>query len=345
MPVTIIDVAKRAGVSKSTVSLVINDSPLIKDETKLRVREAIRELKYVPNIAARNLSIAKTSLIGIVILQEQSSDAGPFFDREPHSFSQAVATGIPRSLEGQKYSLVTEYYHAEKEGRVMPKLIESRRVDGVILIGGLYSDEMIREAKDVGIPMVAVGRDREGLDSVFADSRSGIRIATERVIDGGAKTLCYINCPKGFRSHEDRRLGFYDACEAHPDTERRDVIISCETNSGRGGYNAIRELWESGVHPDAIVAANDTVALGVMRFLYEMDLKIPRDVSIIGYDSSLLSEYATPALTSVDISKEKTGEIAAKLLMERIEKPGSDVRKVRIEPVLLERDTVRKKTH
>lgn len=342
MATTILDVAKRAGVSKSTVSLVINNSPLIKQSTKEKVYAAIRELRYVPNMTARSLSTSKTALIGMIISREKDDlDTIPYFQRETYVFSHDVIEGVPRGLNGEKYGLLTEYYSNAAGTQDLPCLISGRRIDGAIVIGSLYNSDFFKRARDFNIPMSAAGRRYDDIDSVYADVEMGIYLAAERVIKGGARVLCYVNCPERFLSHSDRRLGFERACNAYPDHSRSDIHIACESNSGIGAYNAISELWSRGIQPDGIVAANETIALGVMRFLYEKKLRIPDDVSIAGYEASILGAYSAPCLTTVNINKHSIGERAALLLLDRLNDRDRDVQHICIEPELVERDTVR----
>ena len=342
MPVTIVDVARHAGVSKSTVSLVMNDSPLIREATKEKVRRSIEELGYVPNFAARNLSTAKTSMIGIVIACENRSPVmTPYFRKGTYVFSHDISEGISTGLASERYGIVTEYHYCSPNVATLPEMVAERKVDGVILIGTRYNDTVMRRVFESGMPAVAVGHYYDYMDSVYVNMERGAYIPTERVILGGTKVLLYLNCPPHYHSHAQREAGFFAACRAHPDPDRQELTYSCEMNSGQGGYDAIAALWEQGVRPDAVVAANETIALGAMRFFDEKGLRIPDDVSIAGYESSLLGEYSSPPLTSVAIGKHYMGESAVQMLLARIENPEMPPQSIRIEPRLVERATVR----
>lgn len=343
MSVTLIDVAKKANVSKSTVSLVVNNIPSVKMETRQRVLEAIEELGYVPNFNARGLTTKKTNSIGVLITPEANADEEPFdFYHETEIYPNDILAGIPDGLVNTDYGLVIERYYAKDvTSPPPPKMISQRRVDGVIIIYGLYNRELEQMVLDSGIPAVIVGGRHEVFDNIAADTEEGIYIATERLISAGLKKLCYINCPVSFRSNQHRRNGFYRAISEYHLCQEDQRIINTEWNTGKGGYEAIKSLLASGYMPDGIVAAHDSIALGIMRYLYEQGIRIPEDVSIISYENSVLSGHATPALTSVDIKKKARGKAAAELLLQRLEQPTMPRKTVVFAPAIVNRDSVK----
>lgn len=340
MAATIIDVARKAGVSKSTVSLVINNSTAVKLETKYKVLEAIEELGYVPNMNARGLTAKKTNILGVLTMVEGLFHKSYNFDSDTEVFSYDISTGIPKGLANTDYGLLNERYCIFENNNELPQLVKSNRIDGLFIIGGLFSDEFAEKIRACGTPAVVVGRLHEFFDSVTADVEQGAFLSASHLLATGHKKLCYINCPVAFRTNIDRFQGFrkaIDASESKPDAK---WTVNTLHNTGAGGYLAIKEIWESGARPDAILAANDSIALGIMRYLYEQRVHIPEDISIIGYEDSVLSGYSAPALSSVNINKQRIGEEACRILLNRIDRPKSKRVQLILPTTLVLRDSV-----
>ncbi len=150
---TIIDVAKAANVSKSTVSLVINGSPAVKPETRENVLAAIRELGYTPNVNARSLISKKTNNLGVIMLVEKSGHRSFGFDMDTDLFHFDIVAGIPALLEGTDYGLLMEEYCLEESGGELPNLVKSNRVDGIFLIGSLVQKQFIDRIRETKNPM------------------------------------------------------------------------------------------------------------------------------------------------------------------------------------------------
>lgn len=340
MAVTIIDVAKRANVSKSTVSLVINGSPAIKMETKYKVLKAIEELGYVPNINARGLTSRKTNILGVITMVENLSQKSYNYDSDTEIFAYDVSIGIPKGLVNTDYGLLNERFCIPENGDDLPLLVRNNRVDGLFIIGGLFGDSFTKKIKESGVPTVIVGRKHEILDYITADVEQSAFLATEHLLTTGHKRLCYINCPVTFSTSIDRFDGFQQAINRSEYRLDQQWKINAEHNTGEGGYSAIKKIWESGARPDGILAANDSIALGIMRYLYEQKVHIPEDVSIMSYEDSILSGYAVPAVSTVDIDKERMGEEACRILLNRMARPKSKKVSMVLPTKLVHRDSV-----
>ena len=341
--VTICDVAKYAGVSKSTVSLVINNSPLVKEETKQKVDEAIQKLGYVCNNNARGLRKRETKCLGIIVATESKTEQTYEYNYETGLFSYNITNGIPVGLVDTDYGLLTERYCAAEAEGELPTIIKNGRIDGVFLVGGLFEDSFIEELLKRGIPTVAVGKYYKQIDCIFPDVKKGTYDEVSYLIENGHKKIAFINCPLTYSASQVRLAGFQEAFEDHSKQVDQTWITYCQQNTGAGGYEAIKSLWESGVRPDAIATANEPIALGVMRFLYEKGIRIPEDISVSSYEDSVLGGYATPALTTVNIHKEYMGTLAAGMLLRRIENPDKEIESFSIEPELIIRASVSKK--
>ncbi|MDR0624812.1 MAG: LacI family transcriptional regulator, partial [Treponema sp.] len=211
MGITIIDVAREAGVSKSTVSLVVNGNRAIKPETRDRVLEKIKKLGYVPNINARSLTTQKTHILGVIMNVENLNYSSYEFDSETEIFSYDVSIGIPAGIAHSDYGILTERFCAAGDKNALPKLVINKRVDGVFIMGGAFHSNFITNLKKYKIASVIVGRHLNEVDSVSPDFAEAAYIATKYLITMGHKKILFINCPIIFPSNQDRYLGIIKA--------------------------------------------------------------------------------------------------------------------------------------
>lgn len=342
--VTIIDVANYAGVSKSTVSLVLNKSPRVKAETRLRVEDAIRTLGYVCNNNARGLRKRETKCLGVIISIESKKILTYEFNYETGQFSYGITNGIPDGLEDTDYGMIVERFSQEQAANgEIPQIVKNGRVDGAFLVGGLFTDEVIREIQSYGIPLVSVGYQYGDIDCVYADVAKGMYLQADELLRSGCRRLALINAPHTYTSAKDRLVGWDRALAPYAHQVEKTWQINCHQNHGEGGYLAIKKLWEAGARPDGIAAANEPIAMGVMRYLFEQGVRIPEDISIVGYEASTLGGYASPPLTSVNIHKEQMGAIAARMLIKRIENPAIPRQLHMVDPAMLVRASVKTK--
>lgn len=339
---TIREVAAKAQVSISTVSLAINSSPLVKPETRERIMEAVEELGYVPNNSARSLRSKVMNSLGVIILSEHEQSSSYDFQYETGLFSQSIINGISRRLFDTDYSLILEYYTPSSADGELPKLIRNARVDGVFIVGNLYDRDFIEQIKSTGLPFVVVGHGKESADydSVWADVSEGIYLSMEYLMKHGCRNIGYLNCPKNFRSNYARSSAIEQSCVTLGMEFNRDFLVNCEHNSGEGGYLAMKQLWESGLKIDSVIAANAPIAIGALRYLQEQRLSVPEDVSVVAYEDSVLCGYSIPPLSAVNIQKERMGEAAASLLLKRLSKADRPWKTQKIHPYIVERDSV-----
>jgi len=345
---TIMDVAKRAGVSRSTVSLVINKSPLVKDETRKLVEQVIGEINYVPNSNARGLSARVTNTLGVVFMQDFLPGATQVsYDNDQHiglcSFN--ISNGIMDGLAGTDYGVITERFCSFAEPDALPRVVREKRVDGLFVVGNPYSRQFIENLKATGLPfvMVGVGSFEKDIDSIYADPGQGTCLAVRELIDTGHRKICLINCPSRLVTYRMRLEGYQRELEAHGLPFREDWNLQPAKNNGSTAYEAFRAFWEAGNRPDAIVAANVQAASGAMAYLYEQGIRIPDDISIIAYEDSSVCGYATPALTAVNIRKEELGARAARCLTERILHPDKETENIALQPFLVRRNSVKQR--
>ncbi len=340
--VTIRDVAERAGVSRSTVSLVLNKSPLVKEETRALVLAVIKEMNYVPNNNARGLSNKTMNSLGVIIMNESQPSNSYNFDNHSGLCAYNISNGIMSGLADTDYGIITEAFCSVAEPDRLPKIIGNRRVDGAFIVGSPYAPELVANMKKTGIPFVLVGVNsyEQDADSVLADPGEGSALAIRYLVETGHKRICFLNCPTRFRSYYVRKHGVEQLVKELGVEYNPEWFLSCEHNQGASAYKTMTAFLDTGARPDAIVAANAPLALGAMRRLHELGIRVPEDVSIIPYEDSVLCGYAVPALTAINIQKEKLGQLAAKLLLERMKDPDRPYQKIVVPPYMTFRDSV-----
>ena len=347
---TINDVAKRAGVSRSTVSLVLNKSPLVKEATRTLVEQVIAEMNYVPNSNARGLSAKVTNNIGVVFMQDYllGIPGQTSYDNDQHiglcSFN--ISNGIMAGLAGTYYGVITERFCSVAEPDELPRIIREKRVDGAIIVGAPYSPQFIANMKHTGLPFIiaGVGSWEESVDSIYADPGEGTEMAVRELVQTGHKKICLLNCSSNLRSHETRYNGFLRAMAEAGIPPMDSWNICSERNNGKTAREAFQKFWEAGNRPDGIITANGQSATGIMSYLYEIGVRIPDDISIVSYEDSSICGYAAPALTSVNIRKEELGRAAAQCLIERIQNPDKELEQQVIHPYMVHRDSVKSRS-
>lgn len=343
---TIRDIAAEAGVSISTVSLVLNNSPLVKDETRRQVLEIIERLKYIPNHSARGLSSKFTNNLGIIHITETSLDSQEVSydtDQRTGLASFNISNGIMAGLSETSYGIVTERFCSIERPDDIPNIVKSKRVDGVFIVGSPYDRKLIKNLQEVGIPLVVVGVNsyEVDVDSIYADPGEGTEMAFKLLWDSGHKNICLVNCPKSFPSFYTRSAAISKFAYETGMEFNHDWNIATDNNNGKRGYEAFKAFYEAGNRPDGIVTANDYIAMGILRYLYEKNIRVPDDISIVAYDDSSFCGYSTPGLTSINIKRELIGARAAKCLIERIKNPDKPVEKIVVPPHVVMRGSMK----
>ncbi|MDY7039260.1 MAG: LacI family DNA-binding transcriptional regulator [Chloroflexota bacterium] len=309
MSVTASDVAARAGVSVSTVSRVLNDKPGVSAETRRRVLDAVRELHYVPDVAARGLATAHMQNVGFVV-----------YKRPLHlsaNFSLRIMQGVEEELTHHGYHAVL----AALEPTTSPsnlKIVRESRVDGLILIGPRFSPRSILELKNAGFPIVLIDNalNETKIDSVLCDNRDGAYEAAKHLIGHGHSVITFICGPDEWVSNRERCAGYRQAMnEAGLEYQ----IFSMPDTTIDTGYEALMQAL--GVCPSltAVCAVNDAMAIGAIRALKEVGYQVPDDVAITGFDDISWAALNEPPLTTVHIYLEEIGRFAARRLVDLIE--------------------------
>ncbi|HEY0954766.1 MAG TPA: LacI family DNA-binding transcriptional regulator [Roseateles sp.] len=305
--VTLEQVAELAGVSPSTVSRILNGTAAVSEAKKEAVQAAIRELGFRPNPVARGLAGGKTLTIGVVT-QIISS---PFYGE--------ALLGIERELERAGYIplFVSGNWHEDDERKAIEALL-SRRVDGIIVLAGRLPDEVLTRLT-AGVPTVVVGRQVEGphLYSFGFDNRLGARLGTQHLIEQGHRRIAFI---AGDLLHDDaveRQNGFLDAMAAAGLPVDPNLIVQSDFTAA-GGMLAVSRLLERNVSFTALFVSNDEMAMGACLGLHRRNLRVPDDVSMVGFDDVVMARYTMPPLTTVRQSVYEIGSEAATAMLEML---------------------------
>jgi len=301
-------VAAEAGVSPSTVSRILNGTARVRDSKVRAVEAAIAKLQFMPNPVARSLAGGKSMSIGVVT---QAIDS-PFYG--------VSLASIERGLLRANYSplFVSGHWREGDERRCVDHLI-SRRVQGIILLTSRLPDqELVNLARSV--PLVVTGRRVDG-DRIYCldvDSTSGARLATEYLIGLGHRRIAFIAGPP---DHPDalQRFDGYKAALAAGKIPFRTRLVAAGDYQETGGQAAVNALLDSGVDFTAIFAANDQTAYGAMLALHRRGLKVPEDVSVVGFDDLPTSAFMIPPLTTVHRFTDEIGDGAAEAMIDLIE--------------------------
>jgi len=321
---TILDVAERAGVSKSLVSLVMQGSSHVSDDRRADVLQAAAELGYRPNTMARSLVQQRSHVLGVML----SNLHNPFF--------ADVVDGIEdRALEnGYRALLNSGRRIPEREGVALETLL-GLQTDGLILAGTLLDLKTI-DAAGEEIPTVLITRDLKSkvVDSVSGDDRRGARLAVDHLAALGHTRIAHIDGGRGAGARR-RKAGFIKAMKAHG----LEPVTVAGNYAEEGGMLGVERLIEIGANPTAIFAANDLAAIGTLQALFEAGRMVPDDVSLIGYDNAWLAGLQHISLTTVDQPRHELGATAVELLIERIDGGRTKPKHLILAPTLVERST------
>ena len=322
---TILDVAERAGVSKSLVSLVITGSASVSPESRAAILEAVEALQYRPNAMARSLARQRTRMFGVLV----SDLRNPFFGD--------IVSGLQARSAELDYALVftTGERDPEREVKAIDAMLELR-VDGLVLAAPRVPDELL-ERVGSEVPTVVLNRRiaTDACDSVTNDDELGGRIVVEHLVAFGHRRIAHIDGGAGAGA-APRRAGFLAAMRAQGLGKEAQVVEGSYTEEG--GFHGARELLKRGARPTAIFAANDLAAIGALSAVEEAGWRVPEDFSLVGYDNSSLASLRHLSFSSVDQSAPEIGSMAIDRLAERVG-GRSEARHETVEPRLVARSS------
>jgi LacI family transcriptional regulator len=321
-PVTLYDVARLAGVSTATVSRVVHGQDRVAEATRARVREIIDQLGYVPDGAAQSLSRRQKNVIGLVGVERL---APLQYDIESMSllFYDEILRGVEQRIRYHNWSLLITYLREDSSDDLRRLQALSGKVDGLLIGEGIVpSDELARLAERLPVVVVAGDPAEHAADVVTADNRSGsAALVTHLVEVHGRSRLFHVDGPQSAPDALERRIALSEVVQAHPGVE----IVG--SHSGRFSVQSGEEAGEKlladrSALPDAIVCANDQMAIGVLQALAKGGVRVPDVLSVTGFDDIFPGSLFEPALTTVHQPMRLLGERACARLLDRIAQPG-----------------------
>src|SRR5712692_1953961 len=319
-------VARRAKVSTATVSRVLNNASVVKTSTRARVLKAIEELKYHPNLHARNLAGGKSLTIGVIA----SNMENPFF------FD--IYKTVESDAHFRCYEVVvanTDYRSEQLVASI--RLMIGRRVAGLAAVVSEMEPALIKELTESRIPVVFydVGTPRQNITNIRVNYRRGIEKVIDYLHSLGHRRLGFVGHHAMLAPINERMRAVLDAVARNPSLQ---VKSAADADTLEGGRQATRTLLASGYAPTAIICVNDITAVGALRELRERGIRVPQDVSVTGFDNVKLSEFCYPALTTVHIPRERIGHIIVDAL---IPQPGATAaeHEIVIDPEFMVRDS------
>ena len=334
--VTLYDVARRAGVSIATVSRVLHGQEPVRETTRARVRTAIEELGYVPDGAAQSLARSRKDVIGLVCVEHTGLKPNQY-DIESMSllFYDEVMRGVEARIRELSWSLLVTFLREDEnsggtlpaDGPVQPRLLTlSGKVDGLLIGEGVIPPAVVtRLAKRVPLVVLAGDTAQRGVDVVSADNWSGAHALVEHLVaDHGRHRLFHVDGPGSAPDAGARRLAMRAVIDAHPGTVLTGSF--CGRFTVHSGQEAAERLLADTRAvgrplPDAIVCANDQMAIGVVRTLAARGIRIPEEVAVVGFDDIFPASLTDPPLTTVHQPMRKIGERGCDRLLERITDP------------------------
>ncbi|MBG9565518.1 substrate-binding domain-containing protein [Brevibacillus agri] len=328
MKVTIADVAKKAGVSKTTVSRILNGHlEHATEETRERILAVIRELDYRPNALARGLKQSKTNVLGIVLSNLQN----PFWAR--------VLEGVEDACRSMGYSLMicnsNEDPDLEEE---YIKGLQMRQVDGIIINPTMKNFALYEALLNYKFPVVAVNRKMSGLevDMVVMDNIKGSTLAINQLWENGRRNIAIMLYPFEGVSPRIERIEGYKQALRNNGAEIRDNLIQVVPEKKGLIKEATKELIRKSPDIDAIFSTNNMMTLEILEAIKELNLRVPDDIALIGYDETVWSKHLDPPLTTVSQPAFEMGELAAKSLIKKIQSKRSTKPKTTVlEPELI----------
>jgi LacI family transcriptional regulator len=310
MPVTLKDIAKRAGVTSATVSMVINNKPNISQATRKKVLSIAKELNYYPNVIARGLATKRSNAIGVIVPNLASS------------FVVRVLQGIKSTNRDLNYTvlLFDTIGQKESEAQLFQRLARERRIDGVILISATVTDEELSVFAEESVPGIVVARQCDKIDCVYVNNGQGAKDATDYLVGKGHSVIACVGSAKLGLPMEERLSGYRKSLTEKGIQFRQDLVFSVEDdtmNEGAAVFGKIKSMKPA--ITAVFVPAGDMVAIGILKEAKKNGMRVPEDLAIVGYDDLPAAEVIEPSLTTVRQPTLEMGDYAINMIVDKIE--------------------------
>lgn len=309
------DIAKLSGVSRSTVSRVLNNDPNVRESTRRRVQDVIRRVNFQPNLAARSLATGHARVIGLVIpMGVATMFTDPYFPM--------LIKGISAACNANDYSVMLWLAEPEYERRTVNQVLHNGMIEGVVVASVLMDDPIVQALINSQMPFVLIGRHptNPNVNYVDVDNRTSSRQLMEHLIGQGYRRIATITGAQNMIAGSDRLLGYMDALTQNGIPIDMEMIAPGNFTE-EGGYSAMQRILPHA--PDAVFVASDTMALGALRAIQQAGLRVPDDIALTGFDDMPFAARLNPPLTTVHQPVEETGMKAAETLFELLTDPES----------------------
>ncbi|WP_423188898.1 LacI family DNA-binding transcriptional regulator [Alkalibacterium sp. f15] len=329
--VTIYDIAEHAGYSIATVSKALNNKK-VSEKARRKILASVEELHYTPNSSARTLATNKSWMIGVVFGENLGIGiAHPFFGQ--------VIEGFKKHAELYNYDLLFVSRHMGLQQETYRHLLH-RGVDGIVIVQSHGEDEI--KKIDHMIPTVYIDRPTNESGTVYSDNQSGSRLAVNHLVENGHTKIAHIMGNQTTFAGIERAIGFKKAMNAHGLPVREEYLVDGGFYSQAGGREAMIRLLSLKDKPTAVYVAGDEMAIAAMKVTKESGLKVPEDISFVGFDDIKIAQHVDPALTTIRQDKELIGQQAAIILLDKIAaKDSSEIINKKMVPVsLIKRESV-----
>ncbi|PLW97219.1 MAG: LacI family transcriptional regulator [Marinilabiliales bacterium] len=313
--VTIKDIAKRLGISPSTVSRALKDHPDISYNTRKAVQELAQILGYKPNEVALSLRTSQSKIIGVIVPEIV------------HHFFSSIISGIEEvANEAGYYVMIFQTNESYKKELVYSQTLISSRIDGLIVSFSKETTDFEHFNTFVknNIPIVLFDRVTDDLeaDKVLSDDVKGAFLITEHLIQQGYRRIAHYGSPDYMNISQSRLKGYKNALEKYNIPFDKDLVFKCDTHED--SIKLTQKIFSEKNHPDAVFAVNDLTATGVIVALRKTGLRVPEDVAVAGYTNALVSKIVDPPLSTVDQHGYEMGQEAARMLLHRLRKRNSE---------------------
>lgn len=320
------DIAKIAGVSRSTVSRVINNYPNVPDETRKKVLEIIDEYNYVPHASARMLAGAKNRVIGLFVVDMREKSIGSKNRITNSPYYLEFTSSVIENASEVGYKVLVHIIHNAKGYKEIKESFYDKTISGGIFIGENNDDPVIKEIINSGYKVVLIDQSVKSDEDIYnksiivnADNFSGAYNATTHLINLKHTKIAHITGGEARFSSIERVKGYTQALLDANLPIINNLIVKAEFTE-EGGYNATKRLLSKKNRPTAIFASNDKIAIGSIKAIKEAGLRVPKDISIIGFDDIEASKYLNPPLTTIRMELAEMAEMAIKAIITSVEK-------------------------
>lgn len=321
---TMRDVARQAGVSITTVSHVINNSRAVSDGARQRVETAMLELGYKPNTLARSLRRQQTHIVGMIV----PDSANPFFAE--------IARGIEDASFKQNYNVVLCNTEGDLEKQISyTNVLIQNQVAGIVFVAAGVSTELVEDLQRRQVPLVVVDREVPdvAVDTVLTDHYQGGRLATQHLVDLGHRRIACISAGSELSPSSDRVTGYQDVLRENGLAVDEQLIVRGDFQY-KSGFEAAQQLLALAEPPTAVFASNDLMAVGCISAATQQGLRVPEDLSVVGFDDVRLASFTNPPLTTIAQPKREIGTLAVDMLLARINDLASPIRFERLDTAL-----------